>query len=142
MHDADFQGVTDNIHTAGHSAPIGSLTVHVTGGFGSGRLLPPLLLWDSWYQRLWPFFSFSNTGVSAIPALAIRSPPFWCFILVFSDSKICLSVYFQGVFPILDRLRTKPDQNCQINVKMSTYNLTKIAKSVILETFFGLEVNK
>ena len=42
----------------------------------------------------------------------------------------------------LDRIRTKIIQNRQINVKMSTYNLTKIAKLVILETFFGVEDNK
>ena len=80
-----------------------------------------------------------STEVLAIPALTIRSPLIWRFVVVFSDSEFCLSAYFRGVFPILDRMRTKIVQNCQINVKMRTCNLTKIAKSVMFETFLGLK---
>ena len=82
------------------------------------------------------------TPVSAIPALTLRSPLICCFIAVFSDISFCPFMYFGLVFTILDRIRAKIIQNRQINVKMSTCNLTKIAKSVILETFFGLEDNK
>ena len=83
-----------------------------------------------------------STPVSAIPALTLRSPLICCFIAVFSDISFCPFMYFGLVFTILDRIRAKIIQNRQINVKMSTCNLTKIAKSVILETFFGLEDNK
>ena len=79
------------------------------------------------------------TPVSAIPALTLRSPLICCFIAVFSDISFCLFMYFGLVFTILDRIRAKIIQNRQINVKMSTCNLTKIAKSVILETFLGLK---
>ena len=64
------------------------------------------------------------------------------FVLVLSDSTYFLSVYFGVLFPILVNTRTIIVQHCQINVKMRTCNLTNIAKSVIFETFFGLEENK
>ena len=86
--------------------------------------------------------AFLYTEVSAIPALTIRSPLIYRFFLVFSNGEFRLSAYFGVVFPIVDRIRTKIVQNCQINVKMRTCNLTKIAKYAIFETFFGLEDNK
>ena len=75
-------------------------------------------------------------GVFGHTSAYIKVTPYLPLLPGFSDSEFRLSAYFGVVFPILDRIRTKIVENCQINVKMRTCNLTKIAKSVIFETFF------